>query len=241
VEEEMKSILPFKANPINQKILKQVRQQDLPVHKLTIPQSPMITKPKPKLVRKVEKVVIKANPISHLKTFVPIVEHRKLPIPEYHLPGDEIYERKKHMLQQLEARQKEKLAHEREFRANPLKSEKVIEPNQPFKINHIVKITEPQPFLLETDKRGVIYQKEFEEKVQKANIIPAFAAQPLPNDEPFIPQRSGKEITAIVEFYSHSDVRASEREKFEEEQRLRKQEEEEYLKQLDDVAKVLLC
>jgi targeting protein for Xklp2 len=204
--------------------------------------SPAIQKPKPKLIKEPSPVQIKANPVPDLsKPFVPKIEHRVLPEPEFSLPGDAILRKRREELNEKLRKQADEEKRIREFKANPLAlPEKVsMTSSEAFELQHEIKITEPVPFNLQTDFRGELYQQQFQEKVKELTAVKPFHANPMPNLEPFIPKRSEKPLTEVEAFSLNTDARAEERRKFEESQSKRLQMEEEAKRALEKQKEVL--
>lgn len=89
-------------------------------------------------------------------------------------------------------------------------------------------LTEPHPFLLETDKRGRLYQSHLQEKLeqemQKEMEMKSFVANPIPEGGPWIPSLSDKKTTVPDNVILNTDVRAAKRQEFD---NLLKQKEEE--------------
>jgi hypothetical protein len=223
--------------------LKEKEEIVIPPSELTVPMSPAIHKPKPKIIKEPSPVQIKANPVPDLsKPFVPKIEHRVLPEPEFALPGDAILRKKREELNEKLRKQAEEEKKSREFKANPVAlPEKVsMTSSEAFSLHHEIKVTEPVPFNLQTDFRGELYQQQFQEKVKELNTVKPFHANPVPNLEPFIPKRSEKALTEVEGFSLNTDARAEERKKFEEAQNKRLQMEEEAKKELEKQKEVLL-
>ncbi|CAG8638777.1 10350_t:CDS:2, partial [Scutellospora calospora] len=92
---------------------------------ITIPRSPPITKPKPP-VRKSPSPphIIKVNPIPDFKEpFRPIIPRRKLKMPKFSLPGDEISHRKAKEKEEKIRRETLEQEKARLFKAQPLPSD----------------------------------------------------------------------------------------------------------------------
>ncbi|KAJ3351210.1 Protein tpx2 [Kappamyces sp. JEL0680] len=227
-ELEFKKIAPFKARPLNKRVLES-RQEIVSVgqSQLTIPMSPAIQKPKPKPEPGPPSPrIIKANPVPNLSNpFVPVVEHRALAPSDFQLPGDVILEKKRKEFLEKAAAEEKELARQRAFKANP-----IAIPEKPFAVTHSGKTTEPAPFSLLTDVRGERHQlshhEELLQREEEERRAKEFRANPLPAAEPFVPSRSNKPATEIQSFTSHLDLRMEERKAFEEEQLRKKQQEE---------------
>ncbi|KAJ3252385.1 hypothetical protein HK103_001598 [Boothiomyces macroporosus] len=237
-ELELKKIQPFKAKPLNKRILelKDSLPQPAPLP-LTIPQSPAIHKPQPKEIKPPSPKIIKANPVPDLSNpFKPEIEHRKIPVPEFHLPGDYIHEQKQREIQELKEKEEMELKKQREFKAH--------EP----KLNQVniadTDVPKPQPFNLETDKRGELYKHQLQEKLEQEQEElqkqAEFRAQPLPPLDPFLPKKSDKPLTEIQEFQSHLSNRQKERQKYEQSLKEKQQQEQELLEKMEKLKKVFL-
>lgn len=119
---ELSQIRPFKAKPVNEKVLKGT----VPVSKpsrfdLTVPMSPAITKPKalaPRLPS--PERIIKANPVPDLKPFEPKVKHRVIEVQEFELPGDAVRQKKLQELEEKRRLENEEITAKRQFKAQPL-------------------------------------------------------------------------------------------------------------------------
>ncbi|KAJ3041533.1 Protein tpx2 [Rhizophlyctis rosea] len=216
--QELENLQPFKAKPINTKILeKPVGVPKPPSHDLTIPQSPAITKPRPLPPPPPSPPkIVKANPVRNLPVFEPVLEHRVLLPEQVKLPGDEISEKKRREFEEAKKKLQEEAEKQRRFRAQPLPDD---EPD-PLPPVHERPITEPEPFHLETDIRHMMYQMSLEEKLEHERLeqqrAKLFKAQPLPHDEPFVPKRSEKPLTEIDEVVLFTEMRSEERRAFEE-------------------------
>ncbi|KAI8607129.1 hypothetical protein BC830DRAFT_1087216, partial [Chytriomyces sp. MP71] len=99
--EEIKSHPPFKAQPVNKKVLKQPSLGVPAPHKHTptIPQSPHFSKPRipppPPPKPPTPPKVIKAYPVPRpVKPFEPVLDHRFIVPAEVKLPGEEVRARK---------------------------------------------------------------------------------------------------------------------------------------------------
>ncbi|KAJ3105005.1 Protein tpx2 [Phlyctochytrium planicorne] len=210
--QEVKSIPPFKAKPVQKKIF-EIPQLGVPsVEKpaLTVPMSPNIRKPLNNLAVVTDDFpkVIKANPIRFTeKPFQPVIEHRLIVPADFKLPGDEISEKKKKQLdEQLKQKQQEE-AETRQFKAHPIPA---LNPSN-FPKYEPRPITEPKPFDLETSKRFASTKKAAED-AYSVN----FVAQPMPSFEPFVPKKSSKPPTEPEPIKLHSEMRAEERKAFDE-------------------------
>lgn len=97
-------------------------------HPLTIPHSPAIQKPKPKIALKpLSRLAPKANPVPDLsKVFIPVVEHRVIAPTDFALPGDKFHELKQKEIQQKVEQEKAEQAKLRTFKAH--------EPSLPEKV-----------------------------------------------------------------------------------------------------------
>ncbi|KAJ3269881.1 hypothetical protein HDV01_000843 [Terramyces sp. JEL0728] len=236
-ELELKKVKPFKAKLLNKRILelKDSLPQPAPAP-LTIPQSPAIQKPQPKVIKPPSPKQIKANPAPDLSNpFKPEIEHRKIPVPEFHLPGDYIHEQKQRELRELKEKTSLESKKQREFKANEPKLD------QTFQVHHDTRITEPEPFDLATDKRGEVYKQHLQEKLdhekQELQKQAEFKAQPLPPQDPFMPKKSEKPLTEIQEFQSHLTNRQKERQIYEQSIKEKQQQEQELLEKMEKLKK----
>eukprot|EP00842_Homolaphlyctis_polyrhiza_P003859 jgi/Hompol1/4474/HPOL_001733-RA len=229
-EEEMRNMQHFKANPVNQTILKSNKPLGVPVLEplpLTVPMSPAITKPKPRTERSPSPPkIIKANPIPDFDhPFQPKIEHRKVEPLDFSLPGDEISQRRRQELEQLLLRKEEELKALQKFKAQPIMTDKqhslpAIPP---------VPLTHPVGFELQTDLRGALYKMSLEQKLarekQEAARLREFHANPMPDGEPFLPKRSDRPLTHPDDITLHTDVRSKERDAFDEQRAQREAQE----------------
>jgi hypothetical protein len=89
---------------------------------LTIPQSPAIQKPKPKIEHQPPSpAMIKANPVPDFShAFVPAIEHRKIVPSDFKLPGDSIQEKKHEEFLQKKAKAVDEMEKAKLFKANPI-------------------------------------------------------------------------------------------------------------------------
>ncbi|KNC96979.1 uncharacterized protein SPPG_07797 [Spizellomyces punctatus DAOM BR117] len=224
---ELAKIQPFKAKPVDRKILASDRPIGVPAvpkSAPTIPQSPAITKPRPPPAPEPSPPrIVKANPIPKkiFQPFEPVVEHRVIVPPEFSLPGDEISRRKKIEFEERVKREKEEEERAKQFRAYPLPYD---EPDPLPSVPHRP-ITNPQPFNLETEIRGSFARLTIEEKrereLREQERMRQFRANPLPCLDPFIPQPSNRPLTDVENVLLHTDVRAEERRAFEESRKQR--------------------
>ncbi|KAI9209706.1 uncharacterized protein BJ171DRAFT_484818 [Polychytrium aggregatum] len=240
---ELEKHQPFKARPADPKVLKGGPQgvPKAPRFEITVPQSPAITKPKPLPDAPPSPPrIIKANPIRHFPNVEVKHESRKIVPSDFELPGEKISERK--VMQFLrEARKKmQDLEKSRNFKAQPLR---IVSPKG-FCPPAVPKITEPEPFQLETDLRHDIHSKRLEEKtrrqIEDEERQRQFQAQPLPDGDAFIPKRSNKPLTISENVTLHSEIRAVDRHVFDEqiEAKIREDELAKELKKLQEEAKI---
>ncbi|KAJ3092019.1 Protein tpx2 [Quaeritorhiza haematococci] len=239
--QKLKNVEPFKARPLNRKIFEASRPVGVPEPKkqaVTVPQSPAITKPKPPPEKEPSPPRIpKANPIRSYPAVEPVREHRFTEPEDFQLPGSEISERKKRQFEQKLEKEKAELEKARRFVAKPA----VIKPPS-LPAPAPITVTEPEPFELMTEVRGVHHKLTMEEKLMEEERLKKesanFKARPLQNPVPFVPKKSSKQLTVSEEVFLHTDVRAEERKAFDEEiecrqklldelsQRIKQQEEE---------------
>ncbi len=91
----------------------------------------------------------------------------------------------------------QKLASQREFRANPIRTDLVhVAPVE------VKPATVPEPFSLESEKRHEEYQLLFQEKIEKIveqekALSETFKAQPLKKFAPFVAKKSTKPLTQV--------------------------------------------
>ncbi|KAI8909703.1 hypothetical protein EDD86DRAFT_144063 [Gorgonomyces haynaldii] len=227
--EELQKIKPVKARPLNRKILESNEPLGVPPpmkQPLTIPQSPAIHKPGPKEIEPSPPRIVKANPVPDLsKPFQPQIETRKIVPDEFRLPGEEISQKKRSKIQQKLLEEQEEMEKAKQFHAQPLPQFK--DP----KLEHKIQVTEPSPFLLETELRGMQkeqqLQKQLLELEQKRKEEAHFKAHPLPKLDPFVPQKSDKPLTEVVDPQLNTEMRAEERKEFDLQIQRRLQDEEE--------------
>ncbi|KAI9002732.1 hypothetical protein BC832DRAFT_593458 [Gaertneriomyces semiglobifer] len=235
--EEMRKIEPFKAKPVDKKILATDRPLGVPIvprPQPTVPQSPAITKPRAPAPRPPSPPkIVKANPIRKgvFQPFEPKIEHRVVVAPvEFRLPGDEISRRKREEFEEKLRKMKEEEERAKQFYAQPLP----VDDPDPLPYVPMKPPTQPEPFSLETDLRGEFAKLSLQEKLQEEERErrrrKEFRAQPLPVVEPFMPQPSHKPLTDVENVVLHTDVRAEERRAYEEMKR-RKEEMEEMERQ----------
>ncbi|RIA94467.1 hypothetical protein C1645_817957 [Glomus cerebriforme] len=215
-----------KSKPVNSSNVKSGRVK-ITKPEITIPISPLTTRTKP-LKQKLPSSphIVKANPVSQFKEpFKPVVTHRKMDLPKYSLPGEEISQHKAEIREaklKKEAREQEEA---RKFKARPLPSDSpdTLPPVSPLPT------TETKPFKLRTEIRGEKYQQSFRETITKLNKREKedllFRAKPVPNLSPYQPKKSDKPLTEIVEFNLHADARLEKRKAYDEQRNLREQEE----------------
>ncbi|KAJ3178246.1 Protein tpx2 [Gaertneriomyces sp. JEL0708] len=235
--EEMRKIEPFKAKPVDKKILAGERPLGVPIvprPQPTIPQSPAITKPRAPAPRPPSPPkIVKANPIRKgvFQPFEPKIQHRVVVAPaEFRLPGDEISRRKREEFEEKLRKMKDEEEQAKQFHAQPLP----VDDPDPLPYVPMKPPTQPEPFSLETDLRGEFAKLSLQEKLQEEERErrrrKEFRAQPLPVVEPFMPQPSHKPLTDVENVVLHTDVRAEERRAYEEMKR-RKEEMEEMERQ----------
>ncbi|KAJ3110054.1 Protein tpx2 [Phlyctochytrium bullatum] len=200
----------FKAKPLNKKIIvgPPVGVPQKEKRQLTVPVSPTLHKSKPREIVKEESTAhFKANPIPPLAPFVPVIQHRYVAPSDFHLPGDDISEKKK---QRIEQTIQEQLAHEektRNFKAMPIPDYSTV-PTRKVEPKHV---TEPQPFDFNTAKRALMTKKSAEDAFNFN-----FVARPAPQHPPFEPKKSEKPPTEPENIVLQSAVRAEERRAFDE-------------------------
>ncbi|CAG8450375.1 9068_t:CDS:2 [Acaulospora morrowiae] len=215
--QEMKQYT-FKAIPVKDLgVSKDLKPQ------LTIPTSPAITKPK--AIQKkplTPQPVVKAHPVPDFKEpFVPTIEHRKIDLPIFTLPGDEIHKRKSNEIEEKIQRELEEMVNARKFKAQPLPSD------SPDRLppRHYYPLTHPRPFRLETESRGEKYQRYFHERLREMSEREKenqFRATPLPNLEPHIPKKPElPPPTKPIEFVFHTSTRLEERKAFDDQRKIR--------------------
>ncbi|KAG9287544.1 hypothetical protein G9A89_019605 [Geosiphon pyriformis] len=206
----------FKAKPINRRIFEHHAEFGMPRPKkleLTIPRSPLITKPKSQAPRPPSPPhLIKATPAPDMSApFQPILSHRRLDPPEFSLPGEEISRRKNEVMQ-INLKGK-KLCEEnaRKFKARPLPSDSpdALPPIAPHPVTH------PNPFKLKSDQRGENYQHNFRQKLnlqeQHEKQSKQFRANPVHKVVPNPPKKSTKALTEPRGFNFRTDKRLAER------------------------------
>ncbi|BFZ19453.1 hypothetical protein BsWGS_22492 [Bradybaena similaris] len=212
----------FHARPLNPKILAgPVGVKIVEPKPVTIPESPAFALKNrvriPVELPKHEetKELVKANPVPHMGLpFKPQLLH------QYTVPEPfAVEERSREMLTRREQKIQQILEEEkkaREFHAQDLPSE------SPGKLppKQMRPITMPEPFHLEVDERGERYQKEFisklEEEERAAREVANFKAGPnsVIHKEPFHAAKSTKPLTERINFHLNTDVRANQREAF---------------------------
>ena len=225
---ELEQIRPFKANPVKERILKGP-VQSLKAHKmeLTVPMSPAITKPKPAAPREPSpERIIRANPIPSLKPFEPVIAHRTIAPSDFELPGEAVRQKMRMEIDEKRALDEEQLKKAREFKANPLPADV---PGALPAVEYR-ELTEPQPFKLRTEQRGALHQMTLQEKLEmeehESMLKKNFVANPIPDFEPFVVKRSDKPVVVPEAFSLNTDVRAAERQEFEEMLKQKEQEQE---------------
>ncbi|TPX30106.1 hypothetical protein SmJEL517_g06255 [Synchytrium microbalum] len=224
------AIPAFKARPVDPKVVAGAfKAPPVKRQQLTIPRSPAITKRKaPEPDAPLPSRIVKANPIPDFsKAFEPVREHRVImPADNYHLPGEEISQRKRAEFETSLRQQQEEEERQRQFMAQPLPDEVMggsslhHHPERP--------LTQPHPFHFHTDERGALHQQTFQNMIQKESEekenASRFKAHPIPDlSTQFVPKKSTKPLTEPEEVELHTMTRAEERKVFEDE--LKKKEE----------------
>lgn len=170
------------------------------------------------------KKIIKAIPVPTIKPFLPRIEHRIIDLPQYVLPGELISLKKKEAFENQVQTETQIAQQKREFAAQPLPFIKT------FELEHEIKVTNVQPFALETNLRGEMYQSQLamQKAREEAKAVAQFnfVANPLPRDEIFFPEKSDKELTHVEGFILATEVRSEERHAFDETNKRRVEEEE---------------
>ncbi|CAG8705535.1 5179_t:CDS:2, partial [Ambispora leptoticha] len=223
----------FRARPINRRIFEFAGELGVPTIEKpipTIPESPKITKPKPIPPRKPSPPhLVKANPVpDYDNPFRPVIEHRKLSPPGFSLPGDEITKRKMWEREEKIRRELEEQERARRFRAQPLPSDSPDHfPRPPHRTP-----TQPDPFILQTDIRGEVYQQYFQEMVNRSEQIEKenkiFHARPVPKFDQVAPPPKPEKPnpTEPVEFNFLTDLRIEKHRQIEKERKNREVEKE---------------
>ncbi|RHZ90089.1 hypothetical protein Glove_8g41 [Diversispora epigaea] len=216
----------FVAKPINTKIfeVKELGVSKIGKPEIRKPLSPAITNIEPppqRFTSSLPKIKFH-HPIPDFKDpFMPFIEHRKMELPNFSLPGDEIHKRKIKEIQEKMLRERDEMDNARKFKAQPLPSDSP----DGLPPRHYYALTYPKPFVLETDNRGDKYQQSFRERLRRINEIEKenrFHATPLPNFEPQIPKKLViPPPTKPVEFIFNTGVRMLERKAFDEQRKMR--------------------
>ncbi|XP_069698789.1 targeting protein for Xklp2-like isoform X2 [Periplaneta americana] len=162
-------------------------------------------------------------------------------------------ERDKQLLKKKEEHIKKVLEEEkktREFHARPLPS-CIKSPSSQKHVSLVA--TQPSPFKLEVDKRGMTKQQQLkmklEEEARELQQAAQFKARPatVVKLKPFEPKKSDRPLTDITSVELNTERRAKEREEFdmkvkmeqeEVEEMRRKREEEEKQRELEEVARI---
>ncbi|KAJ3024204.1 Protein tpx2 [Thoreauomyces humboldtii] len=237
---ELAKIQPFKAKPVDHSILASNRPLLLPAsrHLPTVPESPAITKPRPPPARPPSpERIVHARPVPrtvYQPPAEPQRERRPVTVPDFELPGDQISRKKRLEFEERQREEEEARKREREFHAQPLPFDDAPAHNRAPVLPRPV--TQPQPFKLETDLRGMFSRlaldSRLEREQQELDALKEFKAQPIPHghDEPFFPTASSRPLTEVDDVVLKSDVRAEERKLFDY-KRKEKEKEDEILRQ----------
>jgi len=101
----------------------------------------------------------------------------------------------------------------RKFKARP------VPQGSPFRPVLELRVTEPAPFMLESEHKHLIAVDKLQQKleVEKENRKKAaeFKARPFKDAKPFVPQRSARPLTEVDNFTLNSDARSDQRRQFE--------------------------
>lgn len=115
--------------------------------------------------------------------------------------------------QQIEQERKQ-LEEARKFKARPMRIA------SPFRPVLELKITEPEPFQLESEEKHYLAQQKLMQQIaeeeEKRKKAMEFKARPFKEPKPFVPKKSNKPLTEIDEFALNSDVRSQKRRLFDE-------------------------
>lgn len=171
---------------------------------LTIPMSPMIQKPKRKPPAPTnDSRIIRARGVPPpTAVFQPQLAHRLVEPTEYSIPGEVISKRKKQVFMEKLAKEEQAKADQKVFKAHPVPTA------PPLAIEHVVKVTEPVAFVLETEMRAQMHPAPYQEPQ------PVFVAHPAPTSAPFVPQPSDKPLTEPAPLALNTDIRADRRREF---------------------------
>jgi targeting protein for Xklp2 len=223
-EEELRQAREFKAGPITHYAFKGGHRQER--HMPTIPHSPALSTKERAHMRPQAEDIVHKEVISHEFKARPmkIVEQPFVPkLGEVHLtepiPFDLATERRRieeeQRLQDKVEEERRQLEAARNFKARPVPKKAL---QNPFKPHLDLKVTEPEPFELESVQKHELYQEHFhemideEERVRRENM--EFKARAFKHSKPFITQRSTKPLTTLDDVVLNSDVRASHRREF---------------------------
>ncbi|KNE59634.1 hypothetical protein AMAG_03889 [Allomyces macrogynus ATCC 38327] len=232
---ELQQVKPFKAQPLNDKILKADRPLGVPPPKLlptTQPHSPAITKPKPKPAPpSPPRPVIKAHPVPdfiHKPAPLPTRAPKRKTQPEpFTLPGESITERKQRDFADRVRREQEAAERLRLFQAQPLPYDDEPAPLPP-KVERAP--TEPKPFHLVTEDRALLKPPP-----PPSDPVPdPFTAQPIPEAvyDPFVVRPSTKPLTDPETPVLYTEDRAEDRRAFDLDMEARRVREEEERKRM---------
>lgn len=123
---ELKNHAPFKARPVDQRVLSSAGDLGVPRVKkatTTVAHSPHITK----TIKQVDMAkpaspvrIIKANAYVMHKPFQPKIEHRLIKPAQFKLPGEELSARRKQQIEEKKQREEQEMARQRAFKAQPM-------------------------------------------------------------------------------------------------------------------------
>ncbi|KAL7748230.1 hypothetical protein RI367_006416 [Sorochytrium milnesiophthora] len=221
---ELRAIKPFAAKPADERILHgtgMLGVPHVPKHMPTVPESPAITKPRPKtdLPAKPEHgVAFHAQPLPNLSQ--PQVLKRPEPRPStkpepFHLRGEAMHSKAIEQIAEVQRQEAEQLAEMRKFVAHPAPHSL----DSPDRLPHVEprKPTSPVPFALSADTFGEENRRKVLEAVDAARAeeerLRQFHAQPIPDSMhvPFVPHKSRQPLTEVADITLHSEERAHER------------------------------
>jgi len=224
VVEPEEPVYEFRARPVPKAVLEgPVGIHAVQPAPLTVPQSPAFSTRRAvnnvskdqKDQDEVEVVHFKTRPVPHVGIpFVPRFDHHATePVPFSFSERDkELFARKEEKIQKVYEEERKA----REFHAQPMKD---LTPKLPPK--KPIPLTEPEPFDLEVDARGQAKaeekKKQLEEERQKLKKLATFKARPptVLSKEPYVPQKSNKPLTEILDLQLNTERRAESRLEFE--------------------------
>ena len=241
--QHIKSQPTFKARPVDSRILKSHGDYGVPRVKkptLTVPESPHITKVKPKPAVAETKPpspprIIKARPLpANIYPKASTVSSLPSSSTAGVLPGDLISQQKRQRLEEDRRRKEEQERKLRQFKARPLYSTTLSQVSDSSLTSSAAPgyrpkpLTQPQSPALTTKVRGQYYRQMYEERKRAQQLEEEqqrhFQAQPIIETAPFVPEPSHIPPTDPETPHLHTDHRAEDRKLFDLQMKEREEE-----------------